>query len=167
MKYDLKEIKKLALGQYRLTRQGIHGTSHWLRVKENGLRLAKRTGADRDVVVLFSLLHDCCRRNDGRDIEHGPRAACFVETLIGKQIQGDQQQVEQLMTSIRDHTSKLHTDDVTIGTCWDADRLDIGRIGITPDRRFLNTDAAKDNTLVSWAFKRSRAGRSLRKRKMR
>ena len=29
--------------------------------------------------------------------------------------------------------------DPTIGTCWDADRLDLWRVGITPHARFLRT----------------------------
>ena len=35
------------------------------------------------------------------------------------------------------------TDDPTIGTCWDADRLDIGRVGIIPHERFMSTAAGK------------------------
>jgi len=156
--YDLKQVRRLALNQYSLEWSGIHGVSHWQRVQENGLKLADTNGADLDIVTLFALLHDCCRQNDGRDIDHGPRAAEFVETLIGRQIQGDSQLLELLLTAIRDHTRVIHTDDMTVGTCWDADRLDIGRIGRMPDKRFFNTDAARDDALIGWAYRRSRSG---------
>jgi len=36
-------------------------------------------------------------------------------------------------TACEGHTYKGYHDDVTIQTCWDADRLDLGRVGITPD----------------------------------
>ena len=34
--------------------------------------------------------------------------------------------------------------DVTVQTCWDADRLDLGRVGKRPDPRLLCTPAARD-----------------------
>ena len=42
------------------------------------------------------------------------------------------------------HTDAEHSDDVTIGTCWDADRLDLGRVGIIPDEAFMSTDFGKE-----------------------
>jgi uncharacterized protein len=154
--YDLRKIRRLALDNYTLKLEGIHGISHWQRVQENGMRLARRNGANKDVVILFALLHDCCRKTDGRDIDHGPRAADFTSTLLGMQIQGEQSELEQLLVAIRDHTQIIHSTDLTIGTCWDADRLDIGRIGIKPARKYFNTETAKDNLVFKWAYERSR-----------
>ena len=42
----------------------------------------------------------------------------------------------------------LHSDghvnaDATIQSCWDADRLDLGRADIYPDEKFLSSEAAK------------------------
>jgi uncharacterized protein len=31
----------------------------------------------------------------------------------------------------------------TIGTCWDADRLDLGRVGARPDPKYMSTEARK------------------------
>jgi len=31
----------------------------------------------------------------------------------------------------------------TVATCWDADRLDLGRVDIKPDTRYLFSDEAK------------------------
>ena len=45
--------------------------------------------------------------------------------------------------------------DVTIQTCWDADRLDLSRVGIRPDPKKLCTKAAKDPAMISWAYERS------------
>jgi hypothetical protein len=63
------------LSRYQLSVDGIHGVHHWGRVLENGRRLATVTGADLRVVELFAILHDSCRQSDGRDPDHGPRAA--------------------------------------------------------------------------------------------
>ena len=30
-----------------------------------------------------------------------------------------------------------------VGTCWDADRLDIGRVGIVPHERYMSTAAGR------------------------
>jgi uncharacterized protein len=45
--------------------------------------------------------------------------------------------------------------DNTIQTCWDADRLDLGRVGIVPDPSRLCTAAAKEPAIRAWAYQRS------------
>ena len=57
--------------------------SHWKRVKDNGLRLAELTGANKTVVELFALFHDSQRLNEGKDLRHGQRGAQFAQTLNG------------------------------------------------------------------------------------
>jgi uncharacterized protein len=42
------------------------------------------------------------------------------------------------------HTDGLHHDDATIGTCWDADRLDIERAGVIPNAKFMSTDSGRE-----------------------
>ena len=41
------------------------------------------------------------------------------------------------------HTVGQRPDCITINTCWDADRLDLGRVGITPDSKYLFNAEAK------------------------
>ncbi len=60
---------------YQLNWNGIHGWDHWVRVWENGLRLASQNGANQTVVALFAFTHDMARLNDRFDPLHGPRAA--------------------------------------------------------------------------------------------
>lgn len=57
------------VGQFRLDLDGSHGVDHWLRVLDNGRRLAALTGADDGVLRWFALLHDCCRISNGSDPE--------------------------------------------------------------------------------------------------
>ena len=42
-------------------------------------------------------------------------------------------------------------EDITIRTCWDADRLDLLRAGITPNPKYLCTPAARDPDVITWA----------------
>ena len=155
MEYDFKEIAVRAKQRYQLSLEGVHGLAHWQRVQENGLKLAAHNGADSDIVRLFSFLHDCCRENDRWDPEHGPRAAEFTESLRGDLIAASDETFGTLLAAIHGHTNTIHTADLTIGTCWDADRLDIGRVGKKPDRRFLNTKIAKEDWVLRWAYERS------------
>ena len=41
-------------------------------------------------------------------------------------------------------TQTGHHDDATIGTCWDADRLDIERAGVIPNAKFMSTDFGRE-----------------------
>ena len=42
------------------------------------------------------------------------------------------------------HTDGQHHDDPTIATCWDADRLDLGRVGITTEAVLMSTDFGRE-----------------------
>ena len=155
MQYDFGEVAQAAKSRFTLSLKGIHGLAHWQRVQENGLKLAKHNGANKDVVRLFSFLHDCCREDDRIDPEHGPRAAAFTRSLRNQLIVAEDDEFSKLLEAIHDHTLVTHSNDVDIGTCWDADRLDIGRVGTKPKRRFLNTEIAKQEWVLHWAYKRS------------
>jgi uncharacterized protein len=60
----------------------LHGEDLWKRVTLNGLWIAERVpGADRELIYLFGLLHDCRRHDDGADLSHGARAAEAATTF--------------------------------------------------------------------------------------
>lgn len=128
---------------YRLDWNGIHGVKHWSRVRANGLELAKETGANLVVVELFAFLHDSCRENDGCDPDHGRRAAELAYRLHGTLIDISATKLDLLVAACKGHTHEHRHEDPTVCTCWDADRLDLTRIDITPDPNRLCTDAGK------------------------
>jgi len=142
--------------QYRLSWTGIHGVGHWARVLDTGLRLAAATGADPEVVTLFALFHDACRANDGHDPRHGARGAELAASVLGAQLAGRPSKLHLLLEACTLHTGGLVEADVTVATCWDADRLDLLRAGITPTPHKLCTDAARDPVTIAWASDRSR-----------
>jgi uncharacterized protein len=119
---------------HRLFISGLHGLEHWQQVEWNGLLLATETGADTTVVRLFALFHDSKREDDGYDEEHGPRGAefakeCFEEHRLGI----TREQFDKLYHACKFHTTEHRSGDATIDTCYDADRLDLGRVEIKPN----------------------------------
>lgn len=122
----------------------IHGFGHWKRVERNGLILAKRTGANVDVVRLFALFHDSRRINDDHDPDHGARGAAFARELRGRLFELDDNAFELLEYACIWHTDKRFSEDATIGTCWDADRMDLGRVGIIPHENYMSTAFGKE-----------------------
>jgi len=141
---------------YRLDWHGVHGIAHWARVWSAGRFLARRTGADAEVVELFALLHDACRWNDAHDPQHGPRAARLAEGLNGgEHFELEPARLALLTEAIEGHTEgRIHADP-TIQCCWDADRLDLGRVGIVPDPRWLGTAPARDPRTIERCYERS------------
>ena len=125
-------------------RSTIHGVAHWRRVDKNAQSLAEYSGADIIVVRLFAYLHDCCRLDDGKDRMHGPRAADKLSVFPKSFIKISATQMELLEYAIRHHTDGVTSDDPTIGTCWDADRLDLDRVYIIPEASRMSTQRGKD-----------------------
>jgi uncharacterized protein len=126
----------------RLFRSVIHGLAHWKTVERNGIYLSQYTGADPKVVSLFAYFHDCMRENEDNDPEHGPRAAKFIkEHQQLFDLTADQ--IDMLCRACSGHTHGTKCHNTTVCTCWDADRLDIGRIGVKPNSKYLFTDEAK------------------------
>ena len=147
----IAEVKK----QFRLDINSLHGISHWDRVRKIGSHLAKKTDADLRVITLFAALHDSCRGNEGADPEHGSRA---VEYVLGLYNEGllpvdNAKQLSQLMYACEHHNKKgAQSNDITIQTCWDADRLDLYRVGQVPDPAFLYTETGKSPAAIDFAL---------------
>ncbi len=151
-----KDIIFLLKNSFSLDWDGIHGVSHWSRVRLNGLEIAKNNGANNKIIELFSFFHDSMRENDNHDPLHGERAAKFIEDLSLQFLDINQQEKDLLMTACRYHTSRLSdTSNKTILTCWDSDALDLGRVGIYPLSERLNTDFAKQEYFIKACYARS------------
>lgn len=153
--FEPSRIRTLAVDRFVLSRDGIHGPSHWERVHENGVYLARHAEADVQVVQAFAFVHDCCRESDGYDPEHGERAAAFAKS-IRKSLGLGEVALQLLIDACVGHEKGRVSNDPTIGTCWDSDRLDLGRVGIMPDARLLSTARAKTSVVIDWGYRRSR-----------
>jgi uncharacterized protein len=127
----------------------LHGPDHWRKVALVGLTLADASPeCDRDLLLLFALLHDSQRQNENEDPAHGERAAAFATTL---NLPLSPQALATLVFALHHHDTGQLSDDPTIAVCWDADRLNLWRVGIQPDPELLSTPQARLRERIIWA----------------
>lgn len=150
-----RDLIEFILSRYALPWDGIHGLFHWARVLEKGRKLSEMTGAKTGVVELFAVFHDSQRINEGIDEGHGRRGAMLAAELRGKTFDLEDEDFVLLIQACELHTDGLLDGDVTLQTCWDADRLDLGRVGIVPRIEKLCTEGAKVPSFHRWAIERS------------
>jgi len=141
---DWPILWKVVSDQFLLGHESLHGPAHWRRVEQNGLLLATRSGADVTVVQLFAIFHDSRRENEGSDLEHGERGAKLATQMRGKYFEMEDAAFDKLIHACTWHTTQRHHSDPTIGTCYDADRLDLGRVMIIPHPDFMNTEFGRE-----------------------
>lgn len=141
MQKILENIKQKA----KLFDSPIHGLKHWEKVKEIGHYIADKNGADKKIVEAFAYLHDVGRNGESAEPGHGKKSAEIVSKHFPAGTLGlDDGQYEKLIVAISQHDEKYaKSDDITIQTCWDADRLDLPRVYILPDRNLLYTEVGK------------------------
>ena len=155
---EVAQVWTIVIREATINQFSIHGPQHWVRVERNGLYLAEQVGADKVVISLFAAFHDCMRANESLDPQHGLRGAEFAKSIRKQLPFMSDEQFDKLYYACQWHTDKILTDDVTLGACWDADRLDLRRVGITPNAKFLNSSFAKEianNHLYSVIDKRN------------
>ena len=141
MDYKRPQLVQYLKEQFRLEWDGIHGANHWARVLYHSRQIGEERQADLLVVELFGFLHDSCRENDGRDPKHGVRAAELAKELNTQYFDLKPKQLDTLCYAITHHSGGEVSTNATIQTCWDGDRLDLGRVGITPCPKYLSTEA--------------------------
>ena len=136
--FMIDRIKKYAQLDWKLDE--CHGMSHWERVERNGLLLATDE-VNKTVVRLFAYLHDKWRIDNGEDMQHGLRAAANLsklrDTLLSEL---SDEEFDLLRKACELHTVCHRTGNITIDTCFDADRLDLPRVNITPDPKKMATE---------------------------
>ena len=144
MSIDWADLWRRVSEQFSLGLDSIHGPAHWRRVERNALLLATRTGADITVVRLFAVFHDSRRHNENHDPQHGERGAALATQMRGQHFELDDAAFAKLIHACTWHTHEPQHSDPTIGTCFDADRLDLGRVGIIPSAKFMSTEFARE-----------------------
>lgn len=129
----IKRLREYAIKHSILGDYSVHGVSHWDRVARNADILIT-SDVDDLVVKAFAYIHDVERVNDSDDLQHGPRAAMLVDEIRSSELSFlNDQEIEQLKEACRLHTLRHRTEDATVNACFDADRLDLGRVGIIPN----------------------------------
>lgn len=144
----------------------IHGPAHWSRVRRFGALLAEKEQlpvAARACVEIFALLHDLAREDDGGGNQHAIDGSSYMDEVmpcVFGQLSLDQ--IETVRVAIRYHSDGMVArqanekglfDELdwprdlltrTVGCCWDADRLDLPRVGIHPVPELMSTAGWRD-----------------------
>lgn len=132
-----------------LAQEPMHGELHWRGVAWAGLRVRELApGISPGVMVAFGLLHDCRRETDDWDPEHGERAALVaarsrpLKRLLGAEGR------ELVAEACRLHERGMTRHEApAIGACWDADRVNLVRLGFRLDPRYFTILSREDGSL--------------------
>ena len=129
---DVEKLRSFSMNRWPKDMGETHGVEHWDRVARFG-RMLYQEGADMDVIMAFAYLHDSERKDNAVDIEHGKRASLLIDRIRETDLRAlNDEQIAKLKQACELHTIEHRTGDITIDTCFDADRMDLLRVGITP-----------------------------------
>jgi uncharacterized protein len=56
-----------------------------------------------------------------------------------------------LESACRLHSDGFTTQDPTVGACWDADRVNLWRVWMTPDPAVMSTTEGRSGQRIEWA----------------
>jgi uncharacterized protein len=143
--------------QFALDWHGHHGLPHWTRARAIGLQLAKSNGANPHVVELFAFFHDSRRISDHQDFGHGARGFDLAKSFQGRYFEATASEMALLEEACVLHSDAKTQSSTTVMTCWDADRLDLMRVGLVPLPQYLCTPEAKDGDTIDLACRRAQA----------
>ncbi len=133
-----------------------HGPAHWQSVYRFGKMLYP--GIDKGVLFYFSVFHDFFKSNDFADKSHGKKALTAMPLIKenlkiwNKDKKAHNSQIEQLAFAFENHDCTIQEyasltnplkDNKNVRACLDADKLDLGRVGIIPESKHLLTEEAK------------------------
>ena len=141
----MEKLKEYLISKFLLGSDSLHGPLYWESVLRYGLLMAsKNKNIDQEVLNLFSYIDDSKRVDEYIDIHHVERAANSLDYLerLGL-INLRENQKELLYLAINHHNAGKTSIDVTIGACWDSDRLELDRVGILPSIKFFSTSEGK------------------------
>lgn len=137
--FDWNHLRSFSISRWSEDMGTTHGVEHWDRVARFG-RMLYQKGADMDVILAFAYLHDAERRNNAEDIEHGKRASELIDRIRKTELRAlSDEQIVKLKLACKLHTTEHRTGDLTIDTCFDADRMDLLRVGIIPSPERMAT----------------------------
>ncbi len=130
--FQWEDLRSFSMSRWPEYLGTTHGVEHWDRVAKFG-RMLYQEGADMDVILAFAYLHDAERMNNGRDINHGQRASGLIDAIRHTQLEAlSDEQIAKLKRACELHIIQHRTGDITIDICFDADRMDLPRVGIIP-----------------------------------
>lgn len=147
--FDFDRMYGVAQSTFLLPSPTDHGIDHWKRVERNFLHIADAMGfgeLERAAGRLFAIFHDCRRVSEFRDPRHGESAWAFLrrQEFMGfvRRKLGERLYV-RLGIAIAEHNHGKISETPFVGACWDADRMDLPRVGIIPNLSLMSTEFGK------------------------
>lgn len=144
----------------------LHGPAHWVRVHRFGLILADNMNLEESqarCVEVFAWTHDLARVDDGGGNQHALDGAAHAFPVMDALFDDLNAAERQLVSAaIRHHSDGMTADEAyfqgvldiegwtedelveTVAACWDADRLDLLRLGVPPNARYMSTECWRD-----------------------
>ena len=107
-RYDRSGLFAEIKRRFALNWAGYHRANHWGRVRRYALTIVQVRGAE------------------------------YARALQRRFYDLSAKAISHLTHAIRHHSDGEVSTDVTIQSCWDADRLDLGHVGIKPAAEFLS-----------------------------
>ena len=124
-----------------LSKGRIHGVGHLRRVAYLAGRFAKVEDVCVKEAVIGGFLHDCARKDDRGGRTHAHESGDLALDIMLEH--WPDVDLDKIYSAIYNHADGLTTDDHLTGCIWDADRIALTRLGITPDPKLLSTNVAK------------------------
>ena len=135
----VKQLRSYCIARWPEDLGTTHGVGHWDRVAMFG-RMLYDGECDMAVILAFAYLHDSERMDNAEDKEHGLRASRLIDTIRESNLRNlNEEQIKKLKRACEFHTIEHKTGDITIDTCFDADRMDLLRVGIKPSPERMAT----------------------------
>lgn len=136
----LDKLRAYCIDHTPLWQLQAYSVDHSDRVAENGKRLLV-PGANPNVIIAFAYLHDAERDNTETDPGHGHRAALLIDRIRHEYLaELNDTEIDVLKQACRQHSETHKTGNPTIDICFDADRLDLPRLGIIPTPEQMATE---------------------------
>jgi len=138
---SLEQIEKTFEGHIQYCKSALHGISHLRQVSLLAGKIASASGADVESAMVAGFLHDAGRTDDFGGNQHALDSAILARPLLIRlypHIDAD-----LVCYAIARHADGMTTDDPLIGSLWDADRLELKRIGRYVREDLLSTAEGK------------------------
>lgn len=138
---QINEVETKSFPHLKCLSTNIHGISHLRRVAYLSGRYAYILKINLNDAVIAGYLHDCARENDSNGNSHAYESAYLAKGIIQGNLPVTN--INKIFYTIYHHADGITTKDPFMGCIWDADRLNLLRIGIIPNEKLLSTQLAK------------------------
>lgn len=129
------------------TRDSLHDLYHALRVIENGFIISDFNKSNRTIIVIYSIFHDIYSWKCSDRIKASEESANLI-IKYRDHINATDEEINKAFTACLNVYKSKKSDDLDIGSCYDADMLDLIRKNIYPEQKEMNTKIGKNSSII-------------------